>query len=149
LWLSRRLLSGTTFSPLAEPSVEVLQRLLESDLGRIKLAHGNGKPVLGEVVRRHAAGLGDQLHRTHRGLVMAIGQHVDMGVRDALAVELSGGIRQRAIGETGFTHQLAYGLAKGLVAVAYVCHGLQIGREDQIFCAETYPIVRMRGRFIT
>jgi hypothetical protein len=113
-----RLLSGTTFSPLAEPSIEVLQRLFESDLGRIKLAHGDGKPVLGEVGGLYAAGLGDQLHRAHRCLVVAIGQHVDMGVRDALAVEVARRIRQRAIGKTSLAHQLAYRLAEWLVALA-------------------------------
>jgi hypothetical protein len=38
-------------SPGTEPSVEVLERLLEPDLGRIELTHGRGQAVLGEVVR--------------------------------------------------------------------------------------------------
>ena len=43
--------SGAGLSARTEPSVEVLQRLLESDLGRIKFAHRGGQAVLGEVVR--------------------------------------------------------------------------------------------------
>jgi hypothetical protein len=38
-------------SPRTEPSVEVLERLFEPDLGRVELPHGRGQTVLGEVVR--------------------------------------------------------------------------------------------------
>jgi hypothetical protein len=43
-------------SARTEPIVEILERLLEADLGRIELAHGRGEAVLGEVVRIDLAG---------------------------------------------------------------------------------------------
>jgi hypothetical protein len=92
-------------SPGTEPSVEVFQRLLESDFGRIELAHGGGKPVFGEVVRVDLACRRDQLHRAHRRLVVPVGQHVDVGVRDSLAVQLARCLGQAAEGERAFVHQ--------------------------------------------
>jgi hypothetical protein len=42
-----------------EPSVEVLERLFEPDLGWVELAHRRGETVFGEVVGPDLAGRGD------------------------------------------------------------------------------------------
>jgi hypothetical protein len=82
--------SGAGLSAGTESSAEVLQCLLEADLGRIELAHRCREAVFGEIVRIDLTRSGDQLHGPHRRLVMAVGEHVDVGVGDALAVKLAG-----------------------------------------------------------
>jgi len=92
-------------SPGTESSIEILQRLLEADFGRIEFAHGRRQPVLGEVVRLDLARRRNQLHRAHRRLVVAIGQHVDVGMGDALAVQPACRFGQAAIGKRPRFHQ--------------------------------------------
>jgi len=105
-------------SPGTEPSAEVLERWLEPDLGRIELPHGRGQAVLGEVVRIDIAGGGDQLHGPHRWLVVPVGKHVDVGVGDALAVELARRLGQAAVGERTLVHQRSQRLSEGFRAWA-------------------------------
>jgi hypothetical protein len=105
-----------------EPAVEVLEGLLEADLGGIELAHGEGQAVLGEVARRDAAHPRDELHRALRRLVVAVGEHVDVGVGDALVVELARGLGQRAVAEPARLHEGAQGISEWLIAGC--SHGL-------------------------
>src|SRR5438093_1382712 len=69
------------------------------------LAHGRCEPVLGEVLRPHIACLRDELHRSYRGLVVSVREHVEVGVGHALAVERARGLRERTVGELSFAHQ--------------------------------------------
>jgi hypothetical protein len=106
--------SGTASSAGTEPSTEVLERLLEADDIRIKLAHRDGQAVLREVFGRHSAGLRDQLHRPERRLVVPIGQHVEMGVRDPLVVDSADRLGQSAIAQAALAHQVSKGLSERL-----------------------------------
>jgi hypothetical protein len=83
---------------LAESGVEVLERLLQADLFGVQFAHRLREPILSEVARIDIAGLGDELHRPHGGLVVSVGEHVDMGVSHALAVERTRRLREAAVG---------------------------------------------------
>jgi hypothetical protein len=85
--------SGAASSAGTESRVEILERLLEADLIRIELAHGQRQPVLREVARLDAARLGDQFHGAGRRPVVAVGQHVDVRVRHSPAVQLPGSLR--------------------------------------------------------
>ena len=49
---------------------------------------------------------------------MAVGEHVDVGVRHAPAVEFAGGVREGAVAETALSHQRAKRVSKWLVARA-------------------------------
>jgi hypothetical protein len=100
---SRR--SGTGSSSLAEPRVEVLERLREAHLGGVELAHRGGKAILGEVARLGAACLGDELHRAHRWTVVAVGEHVDVRVGHAAAVECARRLGEASVGEAARGHQ--------------------------------------------
>jgi hypothetical protein len=89
----------------AESSVEVFERLLETDLGGIKLAHSRGQAILGEIVWIDPARRRDQLHRAHRRLVVAVGQHVDVGVSDPLPVQLARRFRQPPVRQRPLVHE--------------------------------------------
>src|SRR5439155_7084574 len=98
--------SGAGCSPApAEPRAEVLERSLEAHLRRIEFAHGRCEPGLGAVLRPHIACLRDELHRSYRGLVVSVREHVEVGVGHALAVERARGLRERTVGELSFAHQ--------------------------------------------
>jgi hypothetical protein len=49
---------------------------------------------------------------------VAVGEHVDVGVRHAPAVEFAGGVRERAIAEAALAHERAKRVSKWLVARA-------------------------------
>jgi hypothetical protein len=87
-----------------EPSVEVLKRLLEADFGGVELAHRGGQPILSEIVWIDLARLRDQFHCAHRRLVVPVGEHVDVGVRDPFAVELLRRRREPAIAQPACVH---------------------------------------------
>jgi hypothetical protein len=110
-------LSGAGSSPPGKPGVEVLQSLLETDLGRVQFTHRPGQPVLGEVVRLDPTGHGDELHRSHRGTIVALGEHVDVSVGHALAVELARPLGQHPIAEALLLHEEPERLTEGPVAV--------------------------------
>src|SRR6059058_5155368 len=80
---------GAGSSPGTESRVEILERLLETDLVRIELAHGQSQPVLREVTRLDPARFGDQLHGSCRRPVVPVGEHVDVRVRHTPSVELA------------------------------------------------------------
>jgi hypothetical protein len=101
-----------------ESSVEVLERLLEPNLGWIEFPHRGREAVLGEVIRVDAARGGDQLHRPHRRFVVPIGEHVDVGVGDSLAVEPARRLGQPAVGQRTLIHQHSQGLSEGFRARA-------------------------------
>jgi hypothetical protein len=100
----------------AESSVEVLERLLEPNLSRVERAHGRRQPVLGEVGWLDIARLRDELHGAHGRLVVPVGEHVDVGVGHAPAVELARGLREAAVAQVAFAHQRAEGVSEGPVA---------------------------------
>jgi hypothetical protein len=101
-------------SPRRETVVEILERLLETHLGRIELAHRRSKPIFREVIGRHADRLRDQLHRAHRGLVVAVGEHVDVRVGHSPPVELAGCVGQASIGEAVLFHEGAQSVPERL-----------------------------------
>jgi hypothetical protein len=88
----------------AEPSVEVLQRPLEPNFGGVEIPHRRGEPIFSEIVRLDAAGLRDQLHRSHRRLIVPVGEHVYVRVGDPFGVALARYLRQPTIGQTAFAH---------------------------------------------
>jgi hypothetical protein len=98
---------GGGFSTSTESSIKVLERLLETDFRGIELPHRRSEPVLGEMVRLDAAGGGDQFHGSHRWPVVAVGDHVDVGVRESATVEGTGRFRQAAVRLTLRSHELA------------------------------------------
>jgi hypothetical protein len=95
-----------------ESSVEVLERLLEPNLGWIEFPHRGREAVLGEVIRVDAARGGDQLHRPHRRFVVPIGEHVDVGVGDPPAVELAGRLGQPPVCKRSRIHQRSQRLSE-------------------------------------
>jgi hypothetical protein len=67
--------------------------LLEADLGGVEQAHRRGQPILGKVARLYLARLSDQFHCSCGGLIVPVGEHVDVGVGDPFAVELPRRVR--------------------------------------------------------
>jgi hypothetical protein len=100
----------------AESSTEVLERLLEPNLGGIQRAHRRRQPVFGEVVRLYVACLRDELHGAHRWLVVPVGEHVDVRVGHAPAVELARGLGETAIAQATLGHQRAERVSEWFVA---------------------------------
>jgi hypothetical protein len=94
-------------SPGSESGIEVLERLFEANETRIELTHGDREPVLSEVPGRHIARACDQLHRAHRWLVVAIGEHVEVRVGDALLIKATDGVGKPAITQPTDVHQHA------------------------------------------
>jgi hypothetical protein len=101
---------------VTEPGVECLKRLFEANLCWVQIAHGGGQPVLGEIARVDIACLCNQLHRAHRGLVVPIGEHVQVGVGHAPAVERPRRLREVPVGQTTLVHQRAERLSEWLIA---------------------------------
>jgi hypothetical protein len=108
--------SGAGCSTRAESGIEILKRLLEANLGRVERAHGSGQPVFGEIVGLDFARARDQLHRAHRRLVVAVGEHVDVSVGHAFAIEPPRGIRETSIAQATLCHQYPKGISERLVA---------------------------------
>jgi hypothetical protein len=106
---------GAVSSAIPEPSVEILERLRQPDLGRVQFAHRNRQPVFGEVLGLDAARPGKKFHRAQGGFVAPVGQHVDVRVRHPLSVDLSGCLRERAIAEPARIHQSPQRLAERLL----------------------------------
>jgi hypothetical protein len=107
---------GTGSAAGTEPSIEVFERLLEPNLVRVEQAHRDGQSIFGEVLRLDVTRLSDQLHRPHRRLVVTVGEHVDVGMGDAPAVQLPDRVRKSAIGQPARVHQGPESLTKGLFA---------------------------------
>jgi hypothetical protein len=94
-------------SPAGKASVEIIERLLEPHLGGVEFAHRLGEAVLGKVGRLHAAGLGDQLHRSLRRSIVTFGEHVDVGMGHPPTVKLARELGQASIAELLLLHQVA------------------------------------------
>jgi hypothetical protein len=111
---------GTGSSAGTESSIEVRQGLIQADHGWVELAHGHRQPVLREIVRRDAAGSGDQVDGPDRRLVVAVGQHVQMGMRHTAIIQPTNGIGQAAVAQSAGFHQHSQGLAERFSAVDHV-----------------------------
>src|SRR5437588_10817557 len=109
---------GAGSSTGTEPGVEVVQRLLETDLCRVELTHRNRESVLGEVVRLDTTSLCDQLHRSHRRPVMPVREHVYVRVGHSPSVHAPRRLSELAIRHAPRLHERPKRLAKRLCAVA-------------------------------
>jgi hypothetical protein len=93
--------------PGAHPHAEIAQSLVEADLGRVQLSHRLCEAALGEILGLDLAGPSDQLHRAHRRLVVSVGEHVQMGMGHALAIDLARGLGEAAKAHATFSHERA------------------------------------------
>jgi hypothetical protein len=96
----------------AESGVEVLERLIEANLSRVERSHGCSQPIVGEIGWLDLACSCDQIHRAHGRLVVSVGEHVDVGVGHASAIELYRGLREAAVAQAPFAHQRTERLSK-------------------------------------
>jgi hypothetical protein len=108
---------GTGFTPRAEPSIEILKRSLEADLLRVEFSHCGRQAVLGEIVGIDPTGLGDQLHCPDRRPVMAVGEHVDVGMGHAAVVQRADRVGKPTVCEAAFAHERSQALTEWFFAL--------------------------------